>query len=235
MLGADEVAVFFARPEALAEPDRRAAALAILTPAELPRLARFRFDRDRDVALASRALQRRALSRCAPVAPAAWRFATTAHGRPEIVAPASRLRFNVANTHGLVACAVTLDRELGLDVEAVRADAPAEIVDSHFAPSEQAALWALPADQQARRFVALWTLKEAYVKARGVGLELPLDRFWYQLDAGPPRLTIAPELRDDAATWQIALWSPTADHVAALCVRRPAGPPLAIGHHWDAG
>lgn len=237
MLGAREVAVYFARPEALAGADRRAAALASLTADERARLERFRFERDRDVALASRALQRLALSRCAPVEPTAWRFATTTHGRPEIVAPPHApgrvIRFNVANTLGLVVCAVTIGRDVGVDVESWRDDAPYDIVDSHFASTEQAALRALPPEQHARRFTELWTLKEAYIKARGHGLALPLDRFWFDLAGEAPRLAIDPELADDAASWQVALWSPTPRHCAALCVRRRDEPPLAIEPRWD--
>lgn len=239
MLGSDEVAVYFARPEALADRDVRAEALAALTPEERARLDRFRFDRDRDVALASLALQRRALSRCAPVAPSAWRFAPTRHGRPEIVWPAHGpgrvIRFNVANTHGLVACAVTIGRELGIDVEPWRADAPTDVVDSHFAPVERAALWALPTGDHARRFIELWTLKEAYIKARGLGLAIPLDRFSFDLAAGVPRLAIDPELADDATTWQVASWSPTPQHCAALCVRRHDEPAFTIDPRWDLG
>jgi 4'-phosphopantetheinyl transferase len=236
VLGSHEVAVFLARPEALDDGDRRAAALATLTEDEHAWLARFRFERDRTVALASRALQRRALSRCAPVPPDAWRFTATEHGRPEILAPASRLRFNVANPHGLVGCAVTIDREVGLDLERHRDDAPADIVDSHFAPSEQVALRALPAARQAHRFIELWTLKEAYLKARGVGLGLPLDGFWFELSDDEARLTIDPALGDDAATWQISRWAPTPGHGAALCVRRrPDEPPLHVDVRWDQG
>ncbi len=234
MLGPHDVVVFLGRPEALADPERRAEALATLAPEDAERLVRFHFDRDREIALASRALQRRALSLCAPVAPEAWRFVAGPHGRPEVAAPVGgeRLRFNVANTAGLVMCAVTLDRELGVDVEPRRDDAPADIVDSHFAPAERAALRALATADRPVRFVELWTLKEAYLKARSVGLTVPMDRFWFELGATVPQLTIDPELGDDAASWQLALWAPTPEHCAALCVRRGAGPDLSIQHRW---
>ena len=230
-LQANEVAVVFARPDSL-DDRRRADALGKLPTEDVAHVRRFRFERDRDIALASRTLQRRALSRHAPVSPELWRFDTTEHGRPEIAAPSSDLRFNVSNTHGLVACAVTLGREVGIDVEQHRDDAPLDLVDSHFAPVERTALRALPAGDRARRFLELWTLKEAYIKARGLGLALPLDRFWFDLDGPTPRLSIAPELEDDASTWQLALWRPTPTHYAALCVRN-TNTPLAIDSEWD--
>jgi len=221
---------------ALAEDAARDAAFADLPADDHAHVARFRFARDRAIALASRTLQRRALSACAlDVAPDAWRFAAGPLGKPVIAAPTdgATLAFNVSNTHGLVGCAVTAGREVGLDLEPWRADAPPELVERCFAPVERAALAALPAAAQPRRFVELWTLKEAYIKARGLGLELPLEQIAFHFDdAAGPRLTLAPALGDDATAWQLALWTPTADHAAALCVRRDGGPPLALDHRW---
>lgn len=229
----DEVQIFLLRPEALAEDGAREAARAILTDDEHARLARFHFDRDRDVALASRALERRTLSAwCPAVAPSAWRFAPDDAGRPRVVAPAvDAPAWNVANTIGLVVCAVTRGRAIGVDVEPARADAPPEIVESHFAVAERAALRALPAADQPRRFVELWTLKEAYVKARGAGLALPLDRFACDPATAPPGLAIDDVLADDPARWQLAQWWPLPTHCLALCVERGARP-AAISVRW---
>jgi 4'-phosphopantetheinyl transferase len=239
-VNATEVAVYLARPERLGEPTARARAHAVLDGPDRAHVARFVFERDREVALASRALQRLALAAETGVDPAAWRFAAGAHGRPEITAPRTPalapVRFNVANTAGLVGCAIALDRELGLDLEAHRADAPPELVARCFTPAERAGLAARPAAEQPRRFIELWVCKEAYLKARGVGLGLPLEQIDIVLDEQDqaPRLRLDPALADDAASWQLALWSPTPAHAAALCIRRPAGaPPLTIRHHRD--
>lgn len=231
VIGAREVRVFLMRPTALDGAAAAAAARAELADDDRHHVDRFRFAADRAQALASRALQRRALSACAPaIGPAAWRFTPGRHGKPALAptAGAPPLDFNVANTRGLVGCAVTVGHEVGLDLEPWRDDAPADLVARCFAPSERAALAALPAAARPRRFIELWTLKEAYIKARGLGLELPLELIAFALDDGPPRLTLAPALADDAAGWQLALWSPTPAHAAALCVRRGAGPALAI-------
>lgn len=217
MLRAHEVVVFLARPEALLTDDGRAAARALLTDRERARLDHFRFDRDRDVALASRALERRALSACAPgIAPADWRFEADGSGRPQLIAPRATLAWNVANTVGLVVCAVTrAPRAIGVDVEPARADAPPEVVDSHFASAERAGLRALPIADQPRRFVELWTLKEAYLKARSLGLSAPLTEF--AVDPIGPSLQ---PLAGDPTAWQLAQWwTPT--HCLALCVEGP--------------
>lgn len=196
MLGARDVIVFFGRPDNLADAGVRSRALDVLAPDDRRHVERFRFERDRELALASRSLQRRALSACADLPPRAWRFVAGPHGRPEIEAPsiAPRLRFNVANTRGLVACAVTVDRDVGLDVEPWRDDAPDDLVQQCFALAEREALVALPVASRPRRFVELWTLKEAYIKARGLGLELPLEQITFTLDDGSPRLTLDPAL-----------------------------------------
>ena len=233
-IDAHDVVVFLAQPDGLvADPASR----AILAADDLAHVARFRFERDRHVALASRALQRRALSSCAAVAPDAWRFVADDHGRPQIAAPLSAppLCFSVANTRGLVACAVSVSREVGLDVETWRDDAPSPLIERCFAPDERVALAALPTAAQPRRFIELWTLKEAYIKARGLGLSLPLERISVALDDGVPRLSLDPALADDAASWQLALWSPTTSHAVALCVRRGDGPPLTIHTRWLPG
>jgi len=232
-----DVVIVVARPEVMEDPRQRAAAEAILDDADRAHVARFRFEADRDLALASRALQRRALSACATdVAPEAWRFAADANGRPVITAPvgAPPLVFSAANTRGLVGCAVADRGELGLDLETHRDDAPADLIDRYFAPAERAALAALPEPERPRRFVELWVLKEAYLKARGVGLgAIPLEDVAVILDDGPPRLALAPALADAAASWQLALWSPTPSHAAAVCVRRdPAGPEVTLHHRW---
>ena len=233
-----EIQVWLGRPAALDSDERRAAALALLSPDETERLARFRFEKDRRLALASRALVRRSLSRCVDVPPEAWRFGLNPHGRPEIIAPTivPTLRFNASNTYGLVVCAVVWERDIGVDAEGIPPIAPLDVADTHFAPVERAALRALPPADQARRFVEIWTLKEAYVKARGLGLSLALDGFAFHLRPGePPRLTIDVQLSDDAASWQLALFTPTPEHCAALCVRRGAEPPLDVVERWDDG
>ena len=214
MLGRDDVEVSFTDPAALRDAARRDAALELLTPDERETVGRFRFERDRLIHLAARALVRRSLSRCGDVDPRAWRFAATPYGRPEITAPAAtRLRFNTSHTVGLAMVAVVLDRDVGVDVERVPAALPADVVDSSFCEVERAALRAAPAHERAALFTELWTLKEAYAKARGLGLSLALDSFAFAL--GPPRLVAG----DDPAEWHVLTMSPTAAHRASVCVR----------------
>lgn len=197
---------------------------ALMTPDEHDRMARFVFEKDRRSFLLTRALVRTTLSRYAPVDPSAWRFTTNAHGRPEIVDRPDGvpdLRFNISHTNGLIACAVTIGREVGVDVEHVGRNLMHDIAGRHFAPSEVADLRKLPEEEQRLVFYDYWTLKEAYIKARGFGLALPLGDFAFKLNPpAPPTISFEPAMKDDPSTWQFLQEWPTPSHRLALAVRR---------------
>jgi 4'-phosphopantetheinyl transferase len=230
-LGAADVHVWVLEAPEDAAPERARLAEALLSADERARMERFHFAADARRFLFAHALARTTLSRYAPgTPPERWRFRTNNYGRPEI-APgfeaAPPLRFNLSHTNGLCACAVALGRDVGVDVEDVggaRMDEASylEIAASHFAPLEAAGLRALPAAARRARFFALWTLKEAYIKARGMGLALPLQRFAFDLDAGAAELGVQlePDMNDDAACWRFERHAPTSSHALALAVRR---------------
>ena len=208
-------------PEAWAQHE---AYLALMSPDEHQRMARFVFERDRRRFLLTRALVRTMLSRYAAVPPAQWTFIANAHGRPELLdrpLGVPDLRFNLSHTDGLIACAVTIGREVGVDVEHIQRRLTHDVAGRFFAPREVSDLQALPEDEQARAFFEYWTLKEAYIKARGFGLALPLADFAFTLSSSsPPRIAFEPSLHDDPATWQFTQDWPTPQHRLALAVRR---------------
>ncbi len=203
----------------------------LLAPDEYARMARFMFERDRRQYLLTRALVRTMLSRYAPVLPTEWRFGTNQHGRPEILnrPPGVRdLRFNLSHTEGLIACAVTVAREVGVDVEYVGRLLVYDVADRFFAPREAAALRALPAADQPLMFFDFWTLKESYIKARGLGLAMPLADFAFRLDPpGAPVISFESTLDDDPAAWQFVQSWPSPMHRLALAVRR-TGPDVDV-------
>lgn len=196
----------------------------LLTGEELARAARFVRAVDHDTFVIARALVRTTLSAYGPTPPRDWRFETNAHGCPFVVpaqAGAPRLTFNLSHTTGLVALAVTRGRLVGVDVERVDRVLREDVAGRHFAPDEVRDLRALPMDQQARAFFEYWTLKEAYIKARGLGLAIPLADFAFTL--APPE---APTIRfvegfdDRAERWQFWQAWPTDTHRLALAVTR---------------
>ena len=206
----------------------------LLNQAERERCARYLFMRNRIESTAARALARAALSRYADVDPRAWTFAQGEHGKPQVSGPAeaTHLRFNVAHTPGLVVCLVARDREVGVDAEVLgRSSDIALLARRCLSPDEQQALWALPQLAQARRFLIHWTLKEAYLKARGIGIGLPLAEITLLADddptslAGPPtHFSLGPGVGDDPTRWQLERCHLLPTHVAAIAVERLRGP-----------
>lgn len=179
---------------------------ALLSESELDRCRAFRFERHRREYLLTRALVRTALSHYLPLAPDEWRFRHNAYGKPAADPPCG-LGFNLSNSCGLVACLLASGREVGVDVEPCgRADSVLAVAAEVFSVPELAQLHALAGHAQARRGLALWTLKEAYIKARGMGLSLPLKEFSFLFDeAGAVRLALNPVLADDPGHWRFGL------------------------------
>lgn len=197
----------------------------LLSDAERAQQARFHFADDRLRYLVTRAMVRTVLSRYAAVAPAAWTFATNAYGRPELAARHAGygLHFNISHTRGLIALAISANRDLGVDVEHLTARAGAAgIASQFFSPHEVAALGALPEAHRQERFFEYWTFKESYIKARGMGLSLPLDRFSFELsDPQAVRIAFDDGFGDsDPQRWCFWQARPTPDYLLALCARR---------------
>lgn len=193
--------------DGVTDPELLAGYKALLGPEEVARHDRFVFPKSRHQYLVARALVRTALSQYVDVAPAAWSFATNEHGKPSVASPAGcRLRFNPSHTAGLAVCAVTADREIGVDVESIKPDfATAGIVNHFFAPEEIASLDQATGDARQVRFFQLWTLKEAFLKAVGLGLSLPLKDFAISLpDAGPPQVLFHASGLGNAAEWDFS-------------------------------
>ncbi len=196
---------------------------AWLSPAERERQQRFRFEKDRARDLLTRGLVRSVLSRYAPVAPAHWRFATGAAGRlviDEAHGLAGRLDFNLSHAERLIVLAVSSGAAVGVDLESLHRRADLSLADQWFSADEAAALHALPAAAQPRRLLELWTLKESYLKARGLGLTLPMDRFSFTFDGEASLRLQAGEAaaEADAARWRFFQWQTHGDQLLALCV-----------------
>lgn len=212
-LAPDEVHVWYLRTTDATEPDIIGRFLELLDAEERRRHGRFLFDEHRHLYLTAHGLVRTTLSRYLDVPPQDWRFAFNNYGRPEIANSLAGppLRFNLSHTRGMAVCAVSWERDLGVDVEDVeRKNLTVAIADRYFSPHEVRDLHARPPDQQHRGFFDYWTLKEAYIKARGMGLSLPLDKFSYRLQQVElpleerPEVEIGfdPEIGDDPASWR---------------------------------
>jgi 4'-phosphopantetheinyl transferase len=195
-------------------PHVHEACLAMLSEEERARAARFVAERHRRHFVLAHGLVRAALSRQAPpVDPAAWRFIADRHGRPFVAGPRTDklLHFNLSHTEGCVACVISPSASVGIDVEAT--DRPCShlaIAEFTFSSAEVADLRGLPPAELIDRFFDYWTLKEAYIKARGMGLRLPLDQFSIRIQRQRKiGIAFAPEFGDDAGRWRFTQASPS--------------------------
>lgn len=171
--------------------------------------------------LAGHALVRSLLSHLGSGEPNDWSFVVGASGKPAInPSLGSRLRFNLSHTSGLVAAAACLERDVGVDVEAVdRRTAGLKVAERFFAPEEVDLVRACEGESRTATFIRIWTLKESYIKATGEGLGRSLQSFRFSLD--PVAISFAPDPPDDPARWQFYETSPTPRHCLSVAVRRP--------------
>lgn len=203
----------------------------MLSEEERARWKGLRFDEHRREYLTTRFLVRTALSHCHPLPAEAWKFQVNSYGKPA-VHPDCGLRFNLSNSSGLVVCLIGNEGELGVDAEPCdRATKIAELGCEFLSTLELAQLEVLPDQDKLNRALTLWTLKEAYIKARGLGLSLPLKKFSFVFDESDGfRLETDPCLNDDPTRWRFCLLN-WAGYRIALAVEGKTDPHLQV---WEA-
>src|SRR5688572_27234414 len=158
----------------------------LLSGDEREKAALFHFEKDRQRYIAARTALRQLIARYENVPAEKIEFTYNAFGKPAL--KKSPLRFNTSHSADLALFAFTLRNNIGVDLERIRPDfAAREIAGQFFSPDEIAALRALPPAAQIEAFFRCWTRKEAFIKAHGSGLSLPLHRFVVSLD-DPARL-----------------------------------------------
>jgi 4'-phosphopantetheinyl transferase len=206
-----------------------------LSPDEQQRMHRFRLERDRTRFLVGRGLLRMLLGRYLDMAPDQLHFGYTPYGKPHLMAGVGQLplQFNVSHSGELLLIAVAAGRSLGIDVEQIRADIEVEQMAAHFfSPNEQRALAKLSGAAQIDAFFACWTRKEAYIKARGEGLSLPLDQFDVSILPGEEaRLLSTRPDPADAGRWSLTELDVAEGYKSALAVEG-FGWTLAC-RHWS--
>lgn len=166
----------------------------------------------------ARGLQRKVLaSYLDGVDPAALRFMKNPKGRPALAPPfdASGIEFNLAHTEGMVVMAVCAGMKPGVDIERIGKRVPLAAARRYFSAAEVAALEALPTEEQPDRFLELWTLKEAYLKAMGIGIAGGLGSMTFHFDV-PGECRFERAADPDASRWQFGQYAVGADHLVAL-------------------
>ena len=183
-LATNEIHLWMTKPEELLGKDQLLTTYAtLLTSKETAKQQRYKFAKDRHDALITRAFIRDLLSYYADIAPQDWQFEKGEKDKPEIINCPLPLRFNISHTKNLIICAVTLEDDIGCDVENTgRSNDVLAIAERYFSPTESKELFALPVAQQRNRFFDYWTLKESYIKAWGLGLAIPLKDFSFNIN-----------------------------------------------------
>ena len=193
-----------------------------LSEEELNRAQRFRFAKDRRQFLASRMALRRILGQYLELEPSRLRFGYNPFGKPGLDSGCGdgSIFFNLSHSYGLALYAITRRREVGVDLERIRFDLSYEqLAEQFFSRQEVAALYACPASQRYSTFFSCWTRKEAYVKAKGLGLSIPLDEFSVSLQSGGP----SPLLThvggpDEISRWSLQELMPELGYIGAVAV-----------------
>jgi 4'-phosphopantetheinyl transferase len=209
LLGCDS-----ARPERLE---------VLLSDDEQARAARFVFARDRHHFISARGILRTILGHYLQQPASSVEFTYEPEGKPRLrrTGSAPPLRFNISHSHGLAAFAFSCDREIGVDVEAIRIDINGdELAARFFSAKEIAELRSLPGDTRAEGFFLCWTRKEAYVKALGLGLGIPLDSFDVSLTPGKPETLTS----TDSSRWMLRSFRPSNGYAGAV---------VAEGNDWN--
>lgn len=208
----------------------------LLQADELSRYRGISFERRRREYLLTRTLVRSVLSIYSPTPPSAWRFRSNRYGRPELDPP-SPIRFNLSHCDGMVACIVARDRQIGVDVEpAASGSAILDLAPRVFSLSEQETLSSLDSVEGRRNLgLAIWTLKEAYVKARGVGLSLPLRSLTFAVCGSSIRLQAPAEVDPNPDEWTFAAFGVGTHRAAIAAGPGPGQPALRLWPIWPPG
>jgi 4'-phosphopantetheinyl transferase len=188
-----------------------------LSEEERARASRFVFQHDREHFLVARGRLRELLGTYLQRAPQSLAFRAGPYGKLSLVDHAD-LHFNLTHSYGLALYAFAMNRELGIDVEKIRPEFATEgIAERYFSAAEQSELRELPAELRTDAFFLCWTRKEAYVKAHGGGLQIPLDSFDVSLTPGAPEKLISA----DSQQWSMRSFQPAPEYIASLIAEGP--------------
>jgi 4'-phosphopantetheinyl transferase len=193
----------------------------VLTADERARAERFYFPKHRDRFAVARGVLRTILGRYLGITPDQLQFTYNQYGKPSLT-EAHPLRFNLSHSHTLALCAVTCDREVGVDLEHIRPDPNdnrTRIARRFFSAREVLAFEALHESLRDRAFFSCWTRKEAFIKAKGKGLSLPLGQFDVSVHPEEPAALLHTKWDpQEAALWSLQDLHPGPGYAAALAV-----------------
>lgn len=205
-----------------------------LSADEQGRARKYRFADDARRFIAARGALRTILAAYTGLSPEAVKFDYSSSGKPRLAvepsSPAGCLSFNLSHSGEFALYAIGLERRIGVDVELVRPQVAEERIAEHFfSPQEVDALRHLPPDEQVQAFFRCWTRKEAYIKGRGEGLAIPLNRFSVSLRPGEPAALLEPgDAGEESAHWSLHAVNVAPGYEAAVAVDEEP----SLIRHW---
>lgn len=201
----NQVHLWFLEDQQIHDQELLDAYCALLNAEEKKRFERFVFPKHKKQFLLSRALVRTVLASYLDEAPESLVFARNAYGKPRIASfgNSPSLSFNLSHTNDLSVLAVTLDHDIGVDVEYLTRKVDIlNLARRYFSTLEVEELEALQTHEFNQRFFDLWTLKEAYIKACGMGLAIPLKDFSFYFGPEGINIRFSEEREDYPDYWQ---------------------------------
>ncbi len=188
------------------------------------RAERFRFQKDRKHFIVARGFLRKILSRYLGASPSDLHFCYGANGKPALTKAfdGDKLKFNLSHSHGVALYAITLNRNIGVDIERIRIDFDCEqIAQQFFSPREKAILAKLPNNIKHEAFFTCWTRKEAYIKANGQGISLPLEQIDVTFAPGEPAALLDAKWdSQEARRWSLQNIVINQNYAAAVAVEK---------------
>ena len=179
-----EVHFFYAQSEKIQNHLLLQKYYEISSEKEKEKINRYIFKKDRHTCLVTRGLQRFVLSQCTHIPPESLVFEENRYGKPDIKPGLTDIpvKFNLSHSNGLTACAVTLNSEIGIDVEDSTRKINLNIADRFFSRQESEYILNMPEQKKKKTFFDFWTLKESYIKSKGKGLSIPLAKFSFRIN-----------------------------------------------------
>lgn len=221
-LNENEIHLWFCRIDQPINPALFDTCYSQLSDTEREQQSRFNFKKHRRQYLITRCMVRNILSLYTVAArPEQWQFTSNSYGKPRISAPIPELlHFNLSHTHDAIVLGITQEQEIGIDIESLsRKVNSLEIAERFFSQAETTELRSLPEHLQADRFYDLWTLKEAYIKACGGGLSLPLNGFGFQFHGEDITIEFSNKISDDPNSWKFWLLRSQEGHKVAVAIK----------------
>ena len=218
-LGENDIHIWMVKPEQITASTKLS---AIVSPLEQQKISRYRSDKAKHTALITRSFIRLLLSKYENIAPQAWKFEISELGKPEVSNASTPLRFNLSHNNEIIICAICLNKDIGCDIENLSRKISVDaIAKRFFSPSEHVLI-----SKDNERFFEYWTLKEAFVKATGLGISQGLDTFSFEIKAKDDHknndnisLTFNENCKEkDPQNWYHSLHFPDQKHCIGLSV-----------------